>query len=254
MPNPLLSSTLHELGLSKTEVTVYLALTQLGEAPAVIIAKKTGLPRTTVLSILERFSQQGFITTHHYRGKTYFWIESPQVLVDLFQQKASLAERLCVDLSSLYRTDFSFPFADVYDTKAGIQKFIQKFLTSLPKKALLRTIDAPGEGNYRRIYGDLVGENLLKVKRQRGIITHTLIPANDFSGIDPKKLKAQEIMLRSLPNGMTFQSSLWLSHDLLVHFSGQPPFAVAIKHPGIVEGMRGLFDILWQTAKKLHGE
>jgi len=252
MANPTLISTLQELGLSKTEVSVYLALTQQGEASASTLAKKTNLPRTTVISILERFAHDGLITSHRYHGTTYFWIESPQVLVDFFKQKVNLAEHLQRDLTSLYRTDTSFPFADVYDTKVSIQRFVQKFLTSLPKKAILRTIDTPGEGNYRRIYGDLVSENLLKVKRLRGVLTRTLIPVRDFAAIDPKKLKAQEITLRGLPANMTFGGSLWVSDDLLIHFSGLPPFAAVIKHATIVAGVRSLFDALWGSGLYLY--
>jgi len=46
-----------ELGFSRNEAKTYIVLTQLGEANATDIAKKSGLPRTTVISILRKLEE-----------------------------------------------------------------------------------------------------------------------------------------------------------------------------------------------------
>ncbi len=244
-----LRSALRELGLTKNEVDVYLALTQQGEAPAAAIAKRVGLPRTTTIGILERFQEQGLITSHTYRGKLYYWVESPQVLVEHYQQKVALAEQLRGELAGLYRTHSAFPFGRVYDTKRSIARFIETLLTSATRKSIIYTIDTPSAGNYRKIYGENVEQVILKLKREKQITTHTLVPYGDAKGIDAQKIRLQRIIIRELPPGLNFSASLWLVGDLLVHFSGVPPFAVVIRHPNIVHGMQALFQYFWTSAK-----
>lgn len=249
-----LRTALRELGLTKNEVDVYVALTQQGEAPAAAIAKRVGLPRTTTIGILERFQEQALITSHTYRGKLYYWIESPHVLVEHYQQKVALAEQLRGELAGLYRTHSAFPFARVYDTKRSIGRFIEKLLTSATRKSVICTIDTPSAGNYRKIYGDNVERVILKLKREKQLTTHTLVPFGDAQHIDAEKIRLQRITIRELPPGLDFAASVWLIGDVVVHFSGVPPFAVVVRHPQIVHGMRALFQHFWtsSTSERVH--
>lgn len=243
-----LHTALKELGLNKNEVGVYIALTQQGEAPASAIAKRVGLPRTTTIGILERFQEQGLITSHMYHGRLYYWIESPHVLVEHYQQKVALAEQLKSELAGLYRTHTAFPFGRVYDTKQSIARFIEKLLASATKKSVIYTIDTPSAGNYRKIYGENVEKTILRLKREKQLTTHTLVPHGDLHRIDPEKIRLQRIILKELPPGVQFSASIWLIGDLLIHFSGVPPFAVVIRHPEIVHGMQALFQHFWHSS------
>ena len=62
-----IKENLKELGFNSNEVKVYIALTQLGEGTAALVAKKADLPRTTVISLLERLGSQNYITTHIHK-------------------------------------------------------------------------------------------------------------------------------------------------------------------------------------------
>jgi len=55
-----LKKVLKELGFKDNEIKVYLALTELGEAPASKVAKKAGLPRTTTIDNLEHLENENF--------------------------------------------------------------------------------------------------------------------------------------------------------------------------------------------------
>jgi sugar-specific transcriptional regulator TrmB len=240
---------LKELGLKNHEIEVYIALTQLGEATAAQVAKKTDLPRTTVISILNRLYEENYLTTHLYRGTTYYWIESPRTIATLLENKLQLANGLNDMLTKLYRTEAHFPFAKVYDTKTGIRKFIETLLCSLEKKSSIYTIDTPDAGNYQKIYSADASGTMIDIKNKRQIITNTLVPWQSFKKIDQYKIDRQNIIIREMPQGLTFNASLWLTKDVLVHFSGNPPFIIAVKHEIIVKSTRGIFDYLWSISK-----
>ena len=240
---------LNELGFNSNEVSVYIALTQLGEAKAAQIAKKANLPRTTAISILDKLAKENYLTTNKYRGVTYYWIESPKTLAGILESKLDVANHLNTLLTGLYRSEAHFPFAQVYDTKTGIKQFIAKILAELPKNSTLYTIDSPGAGNYAKIYSENYRKILYQQKTKRGVITNTLVPSGYFKKIPDFKLTEQTINIRELPKEIEFSASVWLTKNMLINFSGNPPFIVAIKHEHIVNSFKSIYDFLWNISQ-----
>lgn len=240
---------LAELGFNSNEVNVYLALTELGEAKASAIAKQADLPRTTVISILDKLKNDNYLTAHKYRGATYYWVESPKTIKESLLYKVDIAADLENTLNDLYRSESHFPFGQVYDTKTSIKKFIEKIISGLNKKDLLYTIDAPLEGNYAKIFSEDFNKIFLKQKKTKEVLTHTLVPYGSFAKIDPIKIKSQNIIIRELPADIKFSASLWFIKDYMVHFSGKPPFVTMIKHATIVSSMKSVYAFLWKSAE-----
>jgi sugar-specific transcriptional regulator TrmB len=236
---------LKELGFSENEIKIYITLTQLGESPASVVAKKSGLPRTTAISILNKLSESGYLSTYRHKGKIYYWVESPKTIEGVLQNRIVVAEKLGELLTDLYRAEPKFPFANVYDSKIGLRNFIEKLLVNFKPHSMIYTIDAPKIGNYYKIFGDDFARALLKLKKKKSIQTKTLVPNQTFITINPEKLTAQNIEIREMPANIEFQASIWFVENLLVLFSGRPPFAVVVQHPVIVQSMKSIYDFLW---------
>ena len=247
--NKEINYNLKELGFSEKEIKVYVALTVLGEAKAAEIAKKADLPRTTVISILDRLSSDNFITCHNYRGVAYYWIESPKTITNVLSYKMEIANKLNSALANLYREEAHFPVAEVYDTKSKIKKAIEKLITNIRKRTVIYTIDTPESGNYSKIFTDGSEESITSLKKKKDILTYTLVPHNSFKSIASWKLAAQNIKIRELPENFSFSGSLWIIKNEIAHFSGNPPFLAVIKHEEIVSGVKGLFDFLWSISE-----
>ncbi len=244
--------SLKNLGFSKNEVAVYIALTQLGESPAAKIAKKAELPRTTAASILRQMVEHGYVSAHLHRGTTWYWIESLDTMEHMLKNRIAVARELKGLLSNFYRSEADFPEAKIYDTREAIKTFIEKTLVTLKDGTLIQTMDTPGAANYTKIYSENFDLVLRDLKRKKKIITHTLIPAGSGSDIDPKKVINQGITLREMPAGLEgFQASFWVIDDLFVQFSGRYPFIVAVRHKLISESMRAIFQYLWSVSSPL---
>ncbi|MFC1645337.1 TrmB family transcriptional regulator [Patescibacteria group bacterium] len=243
-----IKSNLKSLGFNPNEIKVYVALTQLGEAKASEIAKKSDIARTTAISILDKLKTEGYITTHKYRGVTYYWIESPKMIANILKHKVDVANNLNELLGDVYHSESSFPVSRVYDTKSSIAMFIEKMLSNVEKNSVIYTIDTPGEGNYEKIFSKSVNENISKLKAKRGVVTKTIVPFGFFDEIKSDKLSGQSIEVRELPEGCDFNASFWIVGDMIVHFSGNPPFLVSVRHPKIVSGMKGMYDFLWNIS------
>ena len=240
-----LKAKLKELDFSDNEMAVYIALTRLGEAPAAAVAKKAGLPRTTAISLLNKLAEENYLTTHTYHGTTYFWVESPRAIVVSLEHKLEIAGKLNELLTGLYRTEANFPYAQVFDTKLSIKKFIEKLLAGLKRRDIIYTIDTPVMGNYAKIFADDTNGVIAREKKKKDILTRTLVPFGSYASIKPEKLKGLNLEIRELPREINFKASLWIVGDLVVLFSGNPPFLVAIRHELITASLIGIVSFLW---------
>ena len=243
---------LKELGFTHNEVKVYIALTQLGESVASKIAKKAGLPRTTAISILDKLHESNYLSNHKYKGVTYYWIESPKTIQTVFENRIKMAEELNDLLGDMYRSEADFPSAKIYDTKQAIKNFIEKTVVNLDKKSTLYTIDSPSVGNYERIYSLDFRMTLYGIKNKKEVITRSLVPQGSYAGIDPKKIKAQNIVIREMPKEINFKAAIWILKDSLILFSGKYPFIVSIKHKLISDSIKSVYDYLWVISKPMN--
>lgn len=243
-----IQKNLKELGFNHNESKVYIVLTQLGESTAAQVAKKADLPRTTVISILEKLNSKNHISTHRYKGVTYYWIESPRTIKESLLNRVKIADELDKMLTDLYRSEAHFPHGFIYDTKSGIKSFVEKLLINVKDKSVIYTIDSPKQGNYSKIYSDNFTSTLNELKKKKEIATMTLVPHGSFETINPEKMKIQHIIIREMPPEIKFKSSLWIVDDFVVLFSGNPPFISAVRHPAITESTKSLFDFLWNIS------
>ena len=239
---------LKELGFNSNEIKVYIAVTQLGEATAAQVAKKSDLPRTTAISLLARLKEQHYITDHIYKGVTYYWVESPRALAQVFEQKLKLAESLNGVFAELCCSGACFPYVQTFDSRTAVRGYIEKFIAGLEKNSVIYSIDSPKDKNYAQVYFRDIGDMARVEKQKKGILTHTLIPYGSFSGIEAHRLKTQSIKIREMPERISFETSLWLSGDMVVYFSGHPVFLVAIKHDAIYKSIKSIYDFLWQLS------
>ncbi|HWP69138.1 MAG TPA: helix-turn-helix domain-containing protein [Rectinemataceae bacterium] len=247
----MIEKKLKELGFGHNESKVYVALTQLGEANATNIAKKAGLPRTTALSILRKLEEENYVSIQKYHGRSVYWIESPQMLRDAFENRVRLADELGGLLADLYRSEADFPYAKIYDTKARIRSFIEKTILDVGKNGEILTIENPNAGNYQRILSEEFFYSMLDMKRAKGVATRTLVTAGSPRQINPEKTRRQSISMRELPPDIVFQASFWIIGDMLVLFSGKYPFIVAVRHRIIAASMRSIFEHLWAAARSV---
>jgi len=243
-----ISKNLIALGFNKNEVATYIALTGLGEAKAAAIAKRADLSRTTVISILERLEKEGLVSSNKYKGSISWWIESPHILKNIYENKVSIADSMVEELSSLYRADHIFPGTKVYDTKEGIKNFKERLLISLKKGSIIYTIDSPRVGNYQKTFSDEYNTVFLGLKKKRSIVTRTLVPSGTFATINRHKLADQNITIRELPPKIEFESSVWFTSDVVVFFSSKPPYLIALKNLAIYDGLKSIYDFLWQIS------
>lgn len=249
MPTPLKSLLTH-LGLTKKEAAVYLASLRLGEANAQEIAHKAKLPRTTVASILERLLSSGFVSIQKKKGKHVYWIEDPHILIEKQKARLEVTEELVSRLHAEYHSYDKKPTAEVFDSREGILNLMTKAIEETPKGGEILVIESPGSEHYQAVLSDELFFAMSKMKTKKGIQTRALISSGQQGSIRPKSLE-QQITIKALPSGITYESSMWLFSNSIVMFSGTHLFAVKIHNQLMYESMKSLFEHFWQLSSPL---
>ena len=79
--------TLRELGLSDREVEVYLALLQVGTAPASVVAQRTGMTRSTAQYTCQQLHKRGVITMVQKANAYLYTADEPERLLSLLHAR-----------------------------------------------------------------------------------------------------------------------------------------------------------------------
>lgn len=242
-----LKTLLVEYGLSSSEIEVYLSLLRLGEAVIADVAQKAGLPRTTTASILERLLEQGLVSVQRARGKQTYWVENPAVLVEKEKAKLSVAEQLNSRLNAEYHKDEKKPNVEVFETKNAILNLINKMMNEAKKGSEVLTWDSPVSHNYTQVMSEELFKALTNRKSEKGVQTRSLVPNGQEHLINKKNLNSA-IKVRVLPQGLVFDTSIWLYGNSIVFFSGTHTFATCITSRHMKEGMVSLFEHFWNES------
>ena len=88
----MLDNFLKSLELSEKEALVYLTMLRIGSQGVSIVAKKSGLSRTTCYHVLESLQKKGYVSSYEKNKIDYYNAESPEIFQYILEKKGFLAE------------------------------------------------------------------------------------------------------------------------------------------------------------------
>ena|SRR3989344_855877 len=90
--------TLIEIGLTRNEARVYMALLRLGQTSPLKLSKATGVHRVNVYDVLEKLRYKGLVKVIGSDRKRQYTAEPPRALMDMLNEKVQLLERIIPQL------------------------------------------------------------------------------------------------------------------------------------------------------------
>ncbi len=135
-----LEAELKKFGLSDKEAKVYLAVLELGQAPAAEIAVFSGVNRATAYAVLEELMHRGLVSSFEKGKKTHFAAEPPERLSNLFEieerkikEKFSDLKNILPNLNKLYESKGERPKVRLFEGSAGINSLREDILKTKTK-------------------------------------------------------------------------------------------------------------------------
>ena len=122
------TDVLKQLGLTNTEVKIYLALFELGPSLASGIADKTKVNRAVTYHVLENLIKKGIVGYVIKENRKYFSAAAPKKLLDLLKVKEEAVKEIIPELDKLRRPLTEKPVVEVYQGVEGLKTVLNDIL------------------------------------------------------------------------------------------------------------------------------
>lgn len=253
---------LTSLGLKDKEAAVYLSCLELGASPVQPIARKAKVVRATTYVILESLMKMGLVTKYKEGKKTLFSAETPHQLLRLLEKQEEVIQEKQHDLESI------LPQLQMLTKAAGDKPSVRYFEGKEGLVAMRREIvmyPRAGDTIYNFTPGDHLNsvfpDNQDTVVSQRigkRIFAKTLFTTtseslkkrwltSDINELNERRFVSPEKF--PVPAGMT----IYLDRIAIGSFTGKL-FGVVIESQQMVNMMRALFELAWESAETLDNQ
>lgn len=251
-------SSLEKLGLSKSQIHVYLSCLELGEAAVGQIAKHAKTHRVNTYDIVNKLSEIGLLEKTNKKGKTFIRGTHPKNLLDFADQKRDDISKikwkiadLVPELSALYATaSGTRPKIRYYE---GIQNY-HKIQDETLNERELWTL-----GSYEDFF------NVIDVEKEKKFIEERVsrqIPLKMILKAEDKKTqsfdfiwKDKEKQLREIRFIENFQFGLnglmMISGNKVMWFNSKKELMIVVVESKEISDMqKNLFSMIWNNSLK----
>ena len=244
----MLEKVLQENGFSDKQASIYVALLEMGEATVAHIAQRSQLKRTTVYSLLEDMMQHGIVSSSKRRGVVYLSPLPPRVLVDRFKRASRLAEEALPDLMALVYASPLKPRMRIREGMEGIKNVLLEFGNSSEQTF--------GFTDYSGMPKELLAfirTDVIPLRRKLGIVAHLLAPRNTINqkvqSYDKSRCSEHRLIDFGTDSGLLELLLYGKSNVAFLSFSRTEQFAMVIDSVAAHRMLKGIFQVLWKSAK-----
>ncbi len=110
-----------ELGLTKSESTIYFAVLKLKSCTVRDITKECGFHRTNIYDVLEQLREKGLITIFKEGKTTKYSASDPNNLYELLKEKKEMLDSVFPSLEELYNTSSEEIKVEVFKVIEGMK-------------------------------------------------------------------------------------------------------------------------------------
>lgn len=246
---------LEEIGLTKTEIKLYLTLLKLGQSTTTPLIREAGIHASKVYEFLNRLIEKGLVTYVIKANKRYFSAADPAALKELLREQrrriTNQEEEVGVLIPALRDLQKFTPPAtniEVYQDLRGVKSFYEKLLTILKKGDTSHAIGAPRIAN-EQIEGFLLDWHKERIKR--GVKCKYIY---DWNVRDYGKIRAAMPLTKVRYFPKPIASPMWveISNDMvgIGHIKGKHTTLIAIRDREIADGFLDYFRLLWKIAER----
>ncbi len=238
---------LENIGLTKGEAKVYLALIELGSTTVGPLVKKSYVAYSNIYEILNRLIEKGLVSYIVKSRTKYFQAASPQCFSDYFKKKEQDLKLQKEDFSKILprllniQTSTSNESVEVFIGLKGLKTAYEKLFSGLEKN----------EENlffyiHDKKYGDQADtfyfniHDLIKSYKNRGV-SNEEGRKSEFN----KKVKYIRYVNFPIPGNMEVGGE-----NMLIISWEKPVSAILIHSPSIAENFRKYFYEVWEKSKR----
>jgi sugar-specific transcriptional regulator TrmB len=234
-----IKEVLRELGFEERETQIYLILIKEGDLPALQIARKSRVDRTTIYDVLERLASKGIISSYIKNKSRQFHAIIPDKLLLNFKEKYSSLEKIMPELNKLKNSNSEKVSCELFYGKDGLKTILNDLIYSAKEYRVI---------NIKKEY-----EDILNYFNDLGVLKLDEFKAKEIAivekGEDFKKLKNGQY--RYLNKKLISPVTTLIYNDRVVFFIWvEPYFAVLVENKQFNQAQLEYFNLLWKASEK----
>jgi sugar-specific transcriptional regulator TrmB len=238
-------SILEDLGLTQSEVKVYISLLEIGTSSAGQILEKSRLQNSVVHRALNTLIEKGLISYILEGKRKIYQATDPENFHEFINDKRKRFDELLPELKLKQKFSKVTTFAEIFKGRKGINQLYLTLLNSGGKE--YNTFGGGSEVTYD-IMGEVWWKNIHAKRIARKIFCRQVFDESIRKfGEDIKKRRFTKI--KFLPKEHSqLQETILIGGYVGIAIFTENPYGVLIKDRVVAEGYKKQFEILWKVA------
>lgn len=228
---------LRGIGLSESDVKVYLALLKLGKANVTQVAEESGVHRTNIYSILDKLKEMGLVSYFQEDNRMKFKTTNPDNLINHIKESEEAIKLLLPDLKKIQESYTEKVSVEIFRGERGMKSAFKDILRT--KK---NVVGFGMSGQLREHLPVFAAQWLRDIKM--------LKIKNKYIYSEGTALIEEQFEVRILPKNFTTPVATQIYGDKILISIWEPILlAIMIKSKDVADNYRKHFDLLWKIAK-----
>ncbi len=238
-----ITNDLEKIGFNSTESRVYIAVLELGGSSVLQIAKKAGLPRSTVHDILRALNHRGLVSTYPKKKRMFFGPTDPALLVEQTKRQGLLVENLLPRLQALYELPKRNSQIRFYQGSEGLKIVVEEICRETKNVLAMSSV---GDTTF---FSQKEKAMFLELRKKHGVNIRTILragpEASALSMQDGVELRQSKIIEDILPYKGTIL--LWNAKFALIEL-GEESIVLIVENEQMTKMVQTLFEFTWRYA------
>lgn len=238
---------LEEVGLSRREAKLYLALVDLGRSSVGPLVERTDIPSSKIYEVLGRLEEKGFVNHIFTKKRKEFKPSDPEIILDKLDRRKKKFEKYLSELKERQRAARETQFAEFYEGKEAIFSLIRGLVKKADKGTLYRSFAFDYEIEQEDFAAFLSGLALLR--KEKGLKSKTLF-RRDLKKIVNREFPQSAIKAMNIRyTDETFPEGVFIigNNLLLIEWEDEPT-AVRIYNDFFAKNFSDVFDEMYNDA------
>jgi sugar-specific transcriptional regulator TrmB len=253
MDKDIIEVVLEKVGLTKSEIKIYLALLELGSTSKGPLVKKAGITSSKVYEVLDKLIDKGLASYVLKNKVKYFKAAPPNRIKDyLDERKDEISEQqeafekilpYLKERSLFLREEID---AEIFKGWRGMETVFEDMVNTLNK----------GEIDY--VFGASKGYDPVRTRNfydkyqiktyKKGIKIKAIFNENSREYFEKSKVVKKHIEVRYLKQNTPTEINIYGDKVLIIILS-KIPIVIMIKGSEVASSFRQYFDVMWEIAK-----
>lgn len=247
-----ITQILEEIGLTKQESRVYLALLELQEARTGILCKTTSIASSNIYKVLESLIKKGLVSFRVQNNIKVYMPSPPETLNELFLAKQKKLEQERKKVTKLITTlkKREIPLTPqshykYYEQMNGIKSMWYEINSLMENNSIIKIHTAKKE-SYQLFVGFYTEHHNLRKKKN--IKEQLIFPIEDKQLAEKRKDNLTEIRFLPLTNDAEWGI---VKDSFFIHYiTGKVPRGFLIYDPVFARTFEQVFDRLWEISSQ----